>query len=521
MPRLTFTALLVLAASGAVALAQPASQPTPAKGGHSTPAKGAAPKAKPAPAQPAAEQAKPAAKPAPAAAPFAEYAAVVTRDDAALRSGPAYVHYVVTSLKSGATLKVDGEDSGFLRVHYPAGTKAYVKADEVNIDAGGKTAKLQKPSLLRAANATAGDRGSWYPLLAKELEPGTELTVLDTVKGDDGKPTLYAVVAPAQARGWINRELVRKLSDDEARAMGAAVTPAPTAAVPATATNTGATPAGTSTAGSAPAGSSAPAGTSAPAGEAPKLVPVDAQGTPMTTPPAAEAGASTTPPAAAPVTPVEPPKPTPAQSLSALFRKVQGQPLQTAELDEAIQQFEQHLGSGQEGDRASRQLQSMLDVLKLRRDSREALKRSEQVNGELQKQQDTLRAQIAELEKQAVYRAIGRLEPSTVYDGTRLPKLFRIVSPEPGTARTVGYIAPAQGLDLEGKINRVVGIVGEARMDEVLRANILTPVRVDVLNLNPVASTPSIPGGTVLPTTPQGNQGNPATPASNPPASGG
>ena len=469
----------VLGAAG-LALAQaPAAKPDQGKAAPAQPAPTAAPAQ-----SPQAPAATPAAAPA-----AGGFSVAVTRDDLPLRSGPATLHYPVANLKAGTTLRVEGEEGGYYRVAYPAGLRAFVRAEDVTADPSGKTARLQRPSQLRAANLTAGDRGSWYPLLPKELAPGTELSILDTVKGDDGKPTMYAVAAPPEARGFVVKEFVRRLSDGEAVLAGQPVPTPSAAAAPATGS----------------------AGTAAAPSEPGRLVPVDSAGTPTpgtggTTITVQTPGSS---PTAAPVSqppvvqaPPEPPKPSPVQQLQLLFRRVQAQPAETAELDDAIRQFDAYLSSAPAGERASRQLLAMLDVLRLRKDARDRVRKDEQTNAELSRQQATLTQQIAELEKQAVYQAIGRVMPSLVYDGNDLPRLYRIVSPEPGTARTVAYIVPAAGLDLEGKVNRIVGVVGEARLDEALRANVITPVRIDILNIQPAGSTPAIPGGTVLPTAP-------------------
>ncbi len=80
-----------------------------------------------------------------------------------------------------------------------------------------------------------------------------------------------------------------------------------------------------------------------------------------------------------------------------------------------------------------------------------------------------LRAGSPISEKQGFFKVIGRLLPSTVYDGERLPKLYRIVSPEPGAARTLAYIMPQPGLDLDAKLGRIVGVAGDSKMDDPSR----------------------------------------------------
>ncbi len=400
-------------------------------------------------------------------------AVVVARDDTALRSGPAALHYPVATLKRETVLWSDGEESGFVRVSYPAGTRAFVKAEDVGGEVKvGESAKLQKPSRLRAANATAGDRGSWYPLLEKELAAGTEVRVLDVVKGDDGKPTMYAITAPVEARGWINKELVRRASPEEA----ARLTPA--APVGSMATSAAA-PSGIATVGGTAV---PPSGTLVPAGPGTSPQPEGTNGVPATTPAS---------PAAPVAAPPPPPKPDPTKPLVEMYERVRQQPLNEAELEPAIAAFSAEIAKSD--GRTAKYLQRFVDVMKIRLDLRGDLKNAAATRAAIEAQQATIAKQVADLDKNTIYKAIGRLLPSTVYDGIRLPKLYRLVTPEPGTARTIGYLQPDPALDLENKLNRVVGVIAESRIDESLRAMLLTPSRVDLLTITPTGTPAAEP----------------------------
>ncbi len=419
------------------------------------------------------------------------FVAVVNKDDVGLNSGPATFHYSVGTLKAGTLLKVDKEEGGYYRVEYPAGMKAFVKAEEVSVDATGKTAKLIKPSRLLAANANGGARGSWWNLVPdKDFAAGTELKVMDAVKDDTGKTTMYAIVPPATARAFINKTFVRKATAEEAANFGKAAAAGPTT-TPADGTKT-------------PAGSPA----------APKI---DGSAIPGTTPvernPAsnpATPDATSTPPAVitVPVVPTPAPvaPPSKAEQLAALFAAVKAQPDAEAESQQAMVEIQKHIATLDGSAAAAREkkyLQKMVDFLKLRADIQDGRRKALEANVRVDAATLKLREEIRKLEAQAVYTAIGRLTQSAVYDGTRLPKLYRLVSPEPGVSRTIGYILPDASLDLDGKIGRVVGIVGESRVDDSLKANVLTPKRIDIVSL-----------AAVLSTTPE--QGNAPAPAGEP-----
>ncbi|MEE8155037.1 MAG: hypothetical protein V3T53_08820 [Phycisphaerales bacterium] len=88
-------------------------------------------------------------------------------------------------------------------------------------------------------------------------------------------------------------------------------------------------------------------------------------------------------------------------------------------------------------------------------------------------------AVAAALERSGDYVAVGRLDASTIYDGKRLPKLFRLRDPSSG--RTVGYLRPSQEVKLPEMLGQIIGIVGEKSYDGGLRLNVLTPRRIDML----------------------------------------
>jgi hypothetical protein len=77
------------------------------------------------------------------------------------------------------------------------------------------------------------------------------------------------------------------------------------------------------------------------------------------------------------------------------------------------------------------------------------------------------------------YDAVGQLMASTVYDGVRLPRLFRIVDPPSG--RTIAYLHPNIDIDPTLFLGRVVGIVGEIKDDPELKLPIIEPKRIDAL----------------------------------------
>jgi len=84
------------------------------------------------------------------------------------------------------------------------------------------------------------------------------------------------------------------------------------------------------------------------------------------------------------------------------------------------------------------------------------------------------------LEAQGDYTAVGRLNASAIYDGRRLPMLFRLQ--EPGEGPTIAYVVPSSAMPLGEYTGQLVGVVGRTRYDEGLRLNLITPERIEILS---------------------------------------
>ena len=83
---------------------------------------------------------------------------------------------------------------------------------------------------------------------------------------------------------------------------------------------------------------------------------------------------------------------------------------------------------------------------------------------------------------------MGRLNASTIYDGKRLPLLYRVQ--DDGTGQTVAYMRPGSSFDLTGMLGQLIGIVGEKSYDGVLRLNLIAPRRIDVLGPRDASKEP-------------------------------
>ncbi|MAY73608.1 MAG: hypothetical protein CMJ31_02595 [Phycisphaerae bacterium] len=94
-------------------------------------------------------------------------------------------------------------------------------------------------------------------------------------------------------------------------------------------------------------------------------------------------------------------------------------------------------------------------------------------------------------ERSQTYTMVGRLVPSTLYNGDRLPLMYRLESVTRANGpRTLGYVKPGDEGIRSAALGQVVGVIGESNYDPALRLLMITPLRVDVLGpTEPAAGT--------------------------------
>ncbi|MGH7242843.1 MAG: hypothetical protein ACREJD_05440 [Phycisphaerales bacterium] len=469
----------------------------------------------------------------------AAYQAVIAVPSADVHSGDTAAFYRVGTIDQGAIVLVDGETSNWSRISYPAGSFAIVRAEDASYDAATKELKLTKASRLFAGNKTSGFAGSWKALLPTTLPIGTTLKVLQVEDGGNGTGVVaYRVPTPAEARAFTESKNLRKATPAEVsafRAKGGVVHEATSA--PATAPASATAPFAAAPASSAPTSPSQQVA-AAPATTPPAPTPVDnslvapvvtsgaggaptapaatrttaAPSTPVTIDQRATATPST--PAATPATPptatapVAAPAPVQAAPLTAnmraaarikeldqAFDRVNSQPLGEAEYETLISEYERTIQqlSGQLSPRQKALLEQRLNILKFRKDLRQQQLALLNNSSSAQQQNQQVLQGVAQVEATRVYSIVGQLQPSTVYNGQTLPLMYRIQSVGTSVPRTLGYIKPDPQFNLDSKLGQIVGVIGEASMDKDLKLNVITPVRIDLLQGIPMQQTQQPP----------------------------
>lgn len=397
------------------------------------------------------------------------YYAFVTQGETNLRCGPSQNFYSVQTLTTGVILVVDGESQGWSRVLYPVGSEAFVDAKDAKLD--DKKVVLTKASQLRAINQTQGFGWSWKMLTESPLAENASLTFVDSVK--EGEIVVgYKVVAPAEARGYVPSNRLRHATQSEVDqywAAGKALPQLPNATI--------------ATAETAPKTDS---GGIANTSDAMQNAGAVAAGT-NTSSIVADAETNT-------ITNLSDPTP---EQLERTFQKVWREPIASSEVDELIGQYEVALGKvAADQPRRKAAIEQRIAALKVRRDYRDSLRKAEQGTQEVAQAEQQSQQQLDLAAAARVYNIVGSLQPSTVYNGERLPLMYRVVSVGGTSPRTLGYIRKTSDLDLDRYLGQIVGVVGENQLDRSLMLNLINAVRVDPLRATGNAITPAQPNDT-------------------------
>ncbi|MCG3123084.1 MAG: hypothetical protein GIKADHBN_01493 [Phycisphaerales bacterium] len=169
--------------------------------------------------------------------------------------------------------------------------------------------------------------------------------------------------------------------------------------------------------------------------------------------------------------------------LERTFEVIRRQSPNEAEYQALIDEFRRFQNAVEPSQtRLRNQIQGRIDWLEMKLEIAEYQRKLEDMKRTADSQSRDVGTKLAELERQRQYAIVGRLLPSTVYDGTNLPLMYRLQSVTGGMVpRTIGYLKPDPALDLPTKLNQVVGIIGEVKMDPGMTLNMISAQRVDVL----------------------------------------
>ena len=422
--------------------------------------------------------------------------AVVKDDATVLRAGDMPRFYRVMDLSAGTVVKTLGTNEGWTRVAYPAGSNAYVEADRAE-KVNTNTLRLIKPSSLLAPSALLGASGSWCPLFPEPLPAGTELKLVEEITGIGGKINKYLVEAPQSptpAAGFVRATSLRPATPDEIKSFGtntpepAPPEPTPLATPDPDQTTTTETDSTTTDSKSEPdpaADDDLDTSLLEPIVTGP-LDPPNQNQTTSTTPTQPTTLATNT-------TQATPANPETYQDmvvlsinqLNAAFDELRQLP--RAEADAALEEMlaecrrtADKLANEPDIVRAINQRIKWLELRMKLRDQRQALNRT---LAQSEQQQAEMAAQIQQWRQGRSFTVIGRIFKSTLYDGDRLPLMYRLESVDgPGFGRTTAYLRPTEALDFSNLVGAIVGVLGKPHYDDALGVRIITVESIQTLD---------------------------------------
>ena len=436
----------------------------------------------------------------------AAYWAVVTGNAVNLRCGPsAQSAYAFGKLKQGDVVHVLKEEYGWARVQTQGNAFgdvcAFVPADRrVTLSADRTTATISARTELRAPNVEAGSSPdkSWKQI--GFADAGTTLTVLGTADGE--KESVYKVKVPATAEAWINMQFLRRASDAET-AMAIAA-PANSTTTPTTTVATAAAATTTVAAAPAPAGVVTPV--NQPNAGAPAPTPVTPDIGSSTTTTTTSAGSPAIPPLLGPkavnaattegtnapgtvvtttVTTTRTTKPKWTSSratfddLEQQFKAVRSQPDAGAEFEALKAKYEELAAQDGSAGSVKGVAGARAQQLTLLLETQSEVQKLERTKASLDTNKKGIADLILNIQRRADFTAIGILNASAVYDGQRLPELYRIC--DPMTSATIAYVEPNADIAMAPMIGTLVGVKGGKQFDPALRLTVISPLSIDIL----------------------------------------
>jgi SH3-like domain-containing protein len=433
-----------------------------------------------------AQGAAPTPAPAAANAPSKGFTATVSADNVYLRSGPSKVSaYPFGKMKIGDVVEVEEESFGWAKVRTrgPAfgNTYAYVLAnDKVTLSPDGKTLTAVSTTEVRAPNINADGNPDASTKAIGQLNAGETLTVVGQVNGEREK--VHKVVMPPTSTGWIDMNFLRRATSGEAQAVANAPSVPAQGTPPVNAIEGGGTAIGESNPVPAPGGTvtvdpnakSDKAATKAAAKAEKKAAQVEAAAEPK----------SVVEPAPRVKNEIEiaaEKRRTMHGDLEAIWVKVKAEPLGSSELTTLKDRYLILTNDPACEAEILALAKARVQQLDIQIEAQQRIQELKKLRAGIDADTEQLKAIKLAMEARSDYTVVGVLNASTVYDGVRLPLLFRLTDPAAG--QTVAYVAAKDPNMLTTMLGTLIGIRGTKRFDEALKVNIVDPGTIDILTI--------------------------------------
>ena len=432
---------------------------------------------------------------------------VVTGDDVMLRSGPSVESsYPFGRLAAGSPLKVVERQLGWARVASTGPTYAMlhglVKVDSAtSVDAATGTMTIVGRTAVMAPNITVkGDPDKSWKSLAT-LVPGDTLEVLGEVQGQ--RDRYWKVRLPEKAHGWVSLQFLAEATPDQVATIEAAIgagqgisLPSQEAVAEASGSGAAGETVGAEEATVAVETSVATDGTVTMTDEKitasdggvtvtdEKITVASPEGKIVTETVAVQDAAGETVAAETRTATLSAAEARQLaaltyQDLEAIWNRVRRDTQESQELDVLRERYlalalDPSASSATRGMAASRAEQISMRI-EVQNDLRKLEAKRQRLSETQQRAVDYTNAN----RKRLPFDAVGRLAASSVYNGDRVPLLYRLV--DPTSLFTVAYVKPPANTTVTEMLGLIVGVKGTKTYDETLKIDVIAPVAVEAL----------------------------------------
>jgi len=432
---------------------------------------------------------------------------VVTGEDVLLRSGPsAESSYPFGRLPAGSPLEVLETQHGWAKVRATGPTFAMihglVKADAaVSVDPTTGLLAVTGRTAIMAPNITAKSDPdkSWKSIAT--LAPGETLAVLGSTKGQ--RDTYWKVELPEKAIGWVSERFVALASADQVAAIEAAIAAGAGLALPeqetlatregvpldvSPETDTAVTVVDekvVTTAGGVTVTEEKTVATGGGLTVTDEKVTVgDASGTVSAetitleaTPERPFDAAATGGLDAAEAALV---KALTYQDLEAIWARVRRDTEESQELDVLRERYGVLANDPTVPAPIRNLARARAEQVAMRIEVQDDLRKLDASRRKLSETQQRIVDYTNANRKRLPFDAVGRLAASTVYNGDRLPLLYRLI--DPTSLYTVAYVKPPAGTGLTEMLGLIVGVKGTKAYDETIRIDVIAPTTIETLS---------------------------------------
>ena len=425
---------------------------------------------------------------------------VVLTRDTELRCGDSPSWYAISNLKQGQLLRVNAESFDWYRVSYPKGTRVWIDTRDARIVEDGARIETVRNAAPRAINAAAPTTESSYRRVNMEsvVPPGTKYRYFGPIMNNQNQVDGYIVPAPEGANGFVIADATRRATAAEVEAFLAEqneAQPKPAEEEP-EATDpeqdeSEQPSGGTDTEG--PADAEAEQGGETPVESEETVEPdttetetsdaTDAVEDDAPDEPQDDASTEADDTEAESLTPMEAVIQR-SRQLDEAYGVVAAQKTADAEIRPLIQEYRGLITLAADtplAEDVARYAETRIELLNIRLELQQALEELAAIRAAKDETAESFNEIGEALAGRRDYIVVGRLVPSAIYNGKRLPLMYRLQSVEGGSGRTLAYVTPNEDIEIDSMLNAIVGVAGAVRPQSNSGVRIIEPTVIDVL----------------------------------------